>query len=479
MNRMIIVDDESISADGMAMLVKSSQLDIQVAGVFYSSLQALDYLQNHSVDIVLTDINMPGLSGLELIAKIRESNATAQLMILTGFGSLDYAKQAMRYGVKYFLQKPISPEEFQSSLTQCLLDLKQVTQETILSRKQVIDNVLLGQGIVQDGFPEFTLLMYQDRYSKVLHEPMMTALEGMKCSAVFSNIHGAIVYYVFGQLEDIDLNDVLVDKLGDQLTSAVVYCKFHVDLKGVIAAYNNGNQIFPLNFYFNRVHLFTSLPNSNYTQSELLTILTEIKLRISSNEFSEVKRLSQQLFRDVQLNLYSPKDLKQTIYSFWQDAFQVFSDEFNETSTELQEQIIGAGDIEELQVAWHKNLIFFENQIESSKMKNTISANLNWLIEKYYGSSELSLRWISKNKLFLNPEYLGKVYQKEAGQKFSQKLFDVRMVKAKELLVHGYKVYEVAEMIGYGKAPDYFSQIFKKRFGYTPRQYVTGQEHNQ
>ena len=109
--KMIVIDDEEISADGVSMLVEQSGLAVDMDGVFYSSIEALKYLKENSIDIVITDISMPELSGLEMIEKMKEANSRSLFIILTGYGSLEYAKEAMRYGVRHFLLKPCSPSE--------------------------------------------------------------------------------------------------------------------------------------------------------------------------------------------------------------------------------------------------------------------------------------------------------------------------------------------------------------------------------
>ena len=70
--------------------------------------------------------------------------------------------------------------------------------------------------------------------------------------------------------------------------------------------------------------------------------------------------------------------------------------------------------------------------------------------------------------LFLNPDYVGKVYQRETGIKFTTKLLEVRMSNAYRLLSEGKKVYEVAALVGFGNNSDYFSRLFKKKFKISP-----------
>ena len=86
----------------------------------------------------------------------------------------------------------------------------------------------------------------------------------------------------------------------------------------------------------------------------------------------------------------------------------------------------------------------------------------------------LTLKYIAKNFLYMNVDYVSKKFLKETGIKFSTYLADVRIKKAKELLVSKgpYTIQEVAGEVGLGNNPQYFSQLFKKKTGMTPSSYV-------
>jgi two-component system response regulator YesN len=86
---------------------------------------------------------------------------------------------------------------------------------------------------------------------------------------------------------------------------------------------------------------------------------------------------------------------------------------------------------------------------------------------------ELSLQWLAKHKLFMNPDYLGKLFRKEMKMSFPQYVAKARIEKAKEAIARSgdYKIYELAEMSGMGSDPKYFSNLFKKQTGCTPQEY--------
>lgn len=94
------------------------------------------------------------------------------------------------------------------------------------------------------------------------------------------------------------------------------------------------------------------------------------------------------------------------------------------------------------------------------------------LVEENIGNPELSLKWVA-NKVYMNADYLGKLFKQETGQKFSSYVTQERIKKAIEQiqLMDDVKVFAIAEMIGFGENPQYFSQVFKKFTGYSPSEY--------
>ena len=104
----------------------------------------------------------------------------------------------------------------------------------------------------------------------------------------------------------------------------------------------------------------------------------------------------------------------------------------------------------------------------SSLIENTLE-----VIENNISNEDLSLRWLAGTILYTNVDYLGKLFKKETGKNFSHYVMEKRMEMAKSLIVEGKKdrIYEVAEKVGYGSNPQYFSQVFKKYTGASPLEY--------
>lgn len=127
MLRLVIVDDEKIIRETISTIIDWNSLDIEVIGTCKNGIEAYDMILDEYPDIVLTDIKMPGLSGLELIEKIRQTDEDIKFVILSGYGEFDYAKTAMKYGVKHYLLKPCNENQ--------IIDvMKQVAQDCYRTR---------------------------------------------------------------------------------------------------------------------------------------------------------------------------------------------------------------------------------------------------------------------------------------------------------------------------------------------------------
>ena len=110
MYKLLIADDEKLIRESIVELIDWEALDIQITASCKNGMEALDAITDTAPDIVMTDIRMPGLDGLDLIEKIQNLDSHIQFIILTGYPEFDYARRAIKYGVREYLLKPISEE---------------------------------------------------------------------------------------------------------------------------------------------------------------------------------------------------------------------------------------------------------------------------------------------------------------------------------------------------------------------------------
>ncbi|MDL2233934.1 response regulator [Ruminococcaceae bacterium OttesenSCG-928-L11] len=120
MTSLLIADDEKVIRESLAGCLDWESIGIQVVGCCANGLDALDAIIDESPDIVLTDIKMPGLSGLELVQKMQDIDRDIEFIILSGYREFDFAQKAIELGVRRYLLKPVSEEQVLEAVTDAM-----------------------------------------------------------------------------------------------------------------------------------------------------------------------------------------------------------------------------------------------------------------------------------------------------------------------------------------------------------------------
>lgn len=117
MYKVVIIDDEPIIVEGLAKTLDWNKWDCRVIGFAYDGLQGLELIRKESPDILISDICMPNMDGLAMIAALKSEFPKLQISLLTGFRDFEYAQQAIRLGVTRFLLKPSKIDELEEAIT--------------------------------------------------------------------------------------------------------------------------------------------------------------------------------------------------------------------------------------------------------------------------------------------------------------------------------------------------------------------------
>lgn len=116
MYKVIVIDDERKACKLIADYINNGDNGFEVTAVFYDAKHALEYILDNDVDVVITDIKMPGMTGIELAQKIKEYNVDTSVIIMSGYSNFEYAKKAIEYGVLHYILKPIDVIELDDVL---------------------------------------------------------------------------------------------------------------------------------------------------------------------------------------------------------------------------------------------------------------------------------------------------------------------------------------------------------------------------
>ena len=121
----LLVDDEELVRVSVGFSVRGAMSGVQVIGEAANGLEGLKRIREEHPDIVITDIRMPKLDGLQMIRAIREESLDIEVVVLSGYADFEYARQAMKYGVTEYLLKPVESENLRETLEEgcCALAL--------------------------------------------------------------------------------------------------------------------------------------------------------------------------------------------------------------------------------------------------------------------------------------------------------------------------------------------------------------------
>ena len=145
----MIVEDEFNIREGLKNLVDWEKEGFQKPILLASAVEALQYLEEKTIDIVITDLYMPVLNGIEFIHMLRERNQFCEVIILTGHERFELAQEAITLGVKRYLLKPITEIQLRTVL--------QEVREEIQEKMQLKDWVAIAQKKIQDYLPVIQL----------------------------------------------------------------------------------------------------------------------------------------------------------------------------------------------------------------------------------------------------------------------------------------------------------------------------------
>lgn len=125
MYKAIIVDDEIETSQILRELIDWDSLGFEVVDVCSDGISAYSSIMLHRPQIVLTDIMMPGLTGIELVSRVHATSLNVRFIIISAYGEFEYAREAMQYGVKHYLLKPCNEEQITEAINELYADLLQ------------------------------------------------------------------------------------------------------------------------------------------------------------------------------------------------------------------------------------------------------------------------------------------------------------------------------------------------------------------
>lgn len=460
MYKVLLVDDEFMILNGLKMLIPWKELHLECVGTAENGKEALEFVRHNEVDIVLSDITMPILTGLEFLKHATEEDWNVQTIFLSGYQEFSYVKEGLSLGAVDYLLKPVNEEELIAVLSKAILLLDQ-EKEALVQRNQ-IDTYLFVKGL-ENGITEAFINHYQ--------------LEGVEGFSVF------IVE---------DPTKAFVDYLTDERTA--VFCQrgqqlvgffFHLTKVETQEKYQKMSIAFPLidfyqSCYQTNVYALHNAFNQANAQLQRVMFYQGLRNEDQRREEGEVIELSKDYYvEDVsqevlkmidyfKRNNCMPEQVKQLTIQFTVNI-QRFFNVWNEVDFQVEvSRIPYLTNISEVEDYYYQILLIVEQHQEITKYSHLTRSTIRTIHQRYH--EDLRLRDIA-DELFVNAMYLGQVIKKETGQTFSQYFNDYRMKQAERLIVQTQKnINEIAFEVGYTSA-GYFNRMFKEVYQVTPKEY--------
>lgn len=521
MYKVIIVDDEPHVCQLIRLLVDWNALNIQVVGVANSGKDAYAMILEQQPDIVITDIRMPGIDGLELVRITKELNIPTQFIIISGYRHFEYAHNALRYDVRDYLLKPIKKAELEDCLRKICVRLSEKkelehAEELINLSRSSLHRHFLHSLYQQPAFltqqnKEQLIAQYQLPFSSGLYQIAIfrlddktkisdiqqrntllsaaigTVLPNMNSAAFIRSIDSSCILLLlnYRQEDTLQVKQELSDYYrglskyisrfdGMVLTGAVGpteerFESLPLQMDGVVSMIRQ-RVVLGTGMIYHATTLKT-LPLSAILNAEQEQRLHTIITTLSEDDFYHWFKQEEACFRNI--HYADPNVLWALFNRILQSIFHVFptSDEQKQTLHNARKSLDEAFSLEDLckQMA-DIFLAFFAQQKQSQSQHVHLSVNLakKYISENYM--NQIRLDDIASH-VHMNASYFSTLFKKETGLTVTDYLSAYRIDVAKSLLKNsGKSIAQIGDAVGYADAK-YFTKSFTKEVGISPTQY--------
>ena len=420
MYKVLLVDDEYMITEGLKRLIPFDKWDMEVVATANHADDALDYVREHPVDIVISDVNMPDKTGLEMIGEMKELLPNAYYILLSGYQEFDYVKKAMNLSVVDYLVKPVDKVELGHLLEKIVTQLREKVQEP----------EILSQQLDEEAFK--THLTQKENWWIGLSKEKQGNF--------------VIPYYVLGQ----DWQIVLADQEFEGLLVMPFEAPYQIN-------FEKWKRDVEKSLFYGSVNLDQSESLFSYYEP-IYRVIIQGNLQQIIDELTLLEKI-------VLENTPRVSITKQLFTQFVMDVFHLFEHLKADDMTDIVKNIHAITTFEDLVAYTKETLTSFFGQY---RMNENVVSVLEVIGRDY--QKELSLKDISKD-LFINPVYLGQLIKKETNSTFAELLNKQRIKAAQQLLLStNDSIEDICYTVGYSNV-GYFYKVFRKLCGKSPKAY--------
>lgn len=473
MYSVVIIDDEKLVINSLALGFDWQETNFEIVETFQSSIEARKKIPLIKPDLVLCDIKMPYLSGLELMEQIKKELPLTQFIFVTGYEDFSYAKEAIRLGAAGYIVKPIEDEELLENL--CQIEKALVEKEKRFAT--VFEYAtLIGEEKNVNAFKELLENTIQITFPCIFASSINSLGSELKEKLHFYEwkMDGDLYFYVIPEPDQIEKHEIekrikklLIKK--EILGFKYVYMR---DWNGFTEALSSlSKEVYE--FFLSPMDILENFEielNTNQKKPDFLTALEQAYCDNASKDFIDLLSRSDEWYQPSERTI----DGTLKVYCLTMKLLNRMNNEEFHYSSHISPQILMQYDnfnqlISKLQEMCYESMVSKKDTVYIKQIKNdTFKYILNYINQNY--TNEISFAEISK--LFsINPSYLSQIFKRELGITFTQYLTDTRIEYAKELLLTtGLTISEISEKVGF-KQYIYFSKVFKKSVGVSPSSY--------
>lgn len=532
MYRILVVDDEPYIVDSIsAMLMDMNDIELDVYPA-YSAYEALGLLEQRKYDVVFSDIQMPGMTGLEMQRNINALWSRCKVIFLTGYDHFDYIQSAMKQGASNYILKTDGPDEIKQAIRQVV---HQIEHE--LENNEILNRAKLQFSLAAPMLKkELLTLLSQEECSLAYRNKRFRELElALQPEGELLCVVGQVDYWkedthtadrslllyavqniaeeLLGEgvrFESVVYNDTrfawyLQPREGDSLDRVRVFVEENID-----AIQRNCRSLLQLTIsvaLHRELITWEALPEVHVGLQQLLFrgvgqkremilyLESEAKERVDQhqwkvrgefNKFANVTRHfevgDQEVFcEQLERWLDSFMPLEDSVFmeayymaaTFFLPYMNRMVEDKNEKEVDMKRllnlEAHGSREVACQYLIATARMILSKEGEEQERSSEAVVRQLDKYIEQHL-DNDLSLIQLAEITHF-NPQYLSRLYKQVTGIGISDKILELRLSEAKRLLDNtNRKIQEIATAVGFQSAP-YFTRFFKKQTGLTPQEY--------
>lgn len=533
MLKVFLVEDEFVVREGIKKNVDWKSHGYEFCGEASDGELAFPMIQKLKPDIVITDIKMPFMDGLELSRLIKKELPWTEIIILSGYEEFEYAKERIKIGIAEYLLKPISGEDLLKEVDALSVKIEEKRKEREIKEKyarEMEENFLKArkdffQYLVSGAKTAAELLETADRLgidiSSIWYNIMLFKVQSTNHS--YDEYSGSLIK-IEEKIKELDDNKhilvfdrnlegkAFLFKADTEEELEKIQHEYISRMKEILAGYDHIRYFGGIGVPVNRMReLRASFERASHAfahrylvKDSLILSCGEIEqgMGLEKEEFNisnvnpkqiekgkieeflkvgdkdEVVYFVDEFFKDLGNSAMKSKIFRQYITMNTYFCVVDFVEELNFSRDEIESLDVNSVILQSQEKTMEYVIRILTQALElrektASNRYGDIVNEVMRYIEENYADEELSLNLLASHVNF-SPNHLSMVFSQQTGQTFIKYLTDFRMNKAKELLrCSGKRSSEIGLEVGY-KDPHYFSHMFKKTQGMTPTQYRSG-----